>query len=84
MLYKAQTGGASGKEHTCQCRRYKRRGSLCQEDPLEEGMATTPIFLPGESHGKRSLVGYSAWGPKESDITKVTSHKLLHMISIKV
>ena len=32
---------------------------LGQEDPLEEGMATTPVFLPGESHGQRSLVGYS-------------------------
>jgi len=25
---------------------------------LEEGMATTPVFLPGESHGQRSLAGY--------------------------
>ena len=33
---------------------------LGQEDPLKEGMATpTPVFLPGESHGQRSLVGYS-------------------------
>ena len=30
-----------------------------QEDPLEESMATTPVFLPGESHGQRSLVGYN-------------------------
>jgi len=28
---------------------------LGQEDPLEEEMATTPVFLPGESHGQRSL-----------------------------
>ena len=34
------------------------------EDPLEEGMATTPVFLPGESHGQGSLVGYSPSGPK--------------------
>ena len=27
-------------------------------------------FLPGESHGQRSLAGYSPWGPKESDTTK--------------
>ena len=33
--------------------------SLGQADPLEEGMTTTPVFLPGESHGQRSLVGYS-------------------------
>ena len=26
---------------------------------------TTPVFLPGESHGQRSLVGYSPWGRKE-------------------
>ena len=35
-------------------------GSLGWEDPLEESMATTPVFLPGESHGQRSLTGYSA------------------------
>ena len=33
--------------------------SLGWEDPLEESMATTPVFLPGESHEQRSLVGYS-------------------------
>ena len=31
--------------------------SLGQEDPLEKEMATSPVFLPGESHGWRSLVG---------------------------
>ena len=37
--------------------------SLGGEDPLQKGMAThTPVFLPGESHGQRSLVGYSPWG----------------------
>ena len=39
------------------------------EDPLEKGMAT-PVFLPGESHGQRSLEGYSPWGHKESDMTE--------------
>ena len=37
-----------------------------QEDPLEEGMQPTPAFLPGESHGQRSLVGYSPSDHKES------------------
>ena len=32
--------------------------SLDREDPLEEVMATTPVFLPGEFHGQRSLEGY--------------------------
>ena len=30
----------------------------------------TPILLPGESHGQRSLVGYSPWGRQESDTTE--------------
>ena len=38
--------------------------SLGQEDPLEKEIA---VLLPGESHGGRSLVGYSPWGRKESD-----------------
>ena len=41
-------------------------GSLGQEDALERGMEPTPVFLPGESHGQRSLPGYSPKGRKES------------------
>ena len=44
--------------------------SLSREDPLEKEMATTPVLLPGKSHGLRSLVGYSPWGRKESDTTE--------------
>ena len=33
-------------------------------------MATIPVFLPGEFHGQRSLVGYSPWGCKELDMTE--------------
>ena len=36
--------------------------SLGWEDSLEKGMATTPVFLSGEFHRQRSLVGYSSWG----------------------
>ena len=42
------------------------------EDPREEEMASTPVFLPGESHGERSLVGYSPSSRKESDMTEMT------------
>ena len=42
------------------------------QDPLEEGMATTPVFFSGEFYGQRSLVGYSPWGHKELDMTEVT------------
>ena len=44
--------------------------SLGWEDPLEEDMATHSSILPGESHGQRSLAGYSPWGRKESDLTE--------------
>ena len=44
--------------------------SLGWEGPLENGMATTPVFLPGESHGQRSLAGYSPLGHKELDMTE--------------
>ena len=40
------------------------------EDPLEKEMATHPSVLARESHGQRSLVGYSPWGRKESDTTE--------------
>ena len=38
--------------------------SLGQEDSLDKEMATHSVFLPGKSHGQRSLVGYSPWGCK--------------------
>ena len=47
--------------------------SLGQENTLEEGM-NTPVFLPGEFHGQRSLVGYSPWSHKESDSTEQLTH----------
>ena len=33
-------------------------------------MQPTPVFLPGKSHGRRSLVGFSPWGREESDTTE--------------
>ena len=63
-------GGASGKEPSCQCRRHKQCLILGWEDPLEEGMVTTPVFLLGGSHGQRSLAGCSPQARKESDTTE--------------
>ena len=57
--------------------------SLGREDPLKEGTAThssiqySPVFLPGESHGQRSLAGYSPWAGKETDTTeRLNSNKI--------
>ena len=38
---------------------------------------STPVFLPEESHGQRSLAGYNSWGHKESDTTVVTEYTLI-------
>ena len=51
--------------------------SLGQGDPLEEGMAIHCGVLPGESHGQRSLAGYSPLGHKQPDMTEVTYALLL-------
>ena len=40
------------------------------------GWQSTPVFLPGESHGQRGLVGYSPGGHKESDTTEQLTHTL--------
>ena len=37
--------------------------------PWRMAWQPTPVFLPGKSHGQRSLAGYSPWGCRESDIT---------------
>ena len=57
-------GGARGKDAACQWRRDKR----CRFDPWggkthwRRKWQPTPVFFPGESHGQRSLMGYSSWG----------------------
>ena len=58
--------GLSGKESTCQGR---RPGSdpWVWRIPWRRAWQPTPVFLPGESHGQRCLVGYSPWGRKESN-----------------
>ena len=59
----------SGKEHICQFRRHMRCGfdPWVGKIPWRRTWQPIPVFLPGESHGQRSLVGYSPWGRKESE-----------------
>ena len=44
----------------------------------EKDWQSTPVFLPGESHGQRSLAGYSPWGHKQLDTTEATGHTSTH------
>ena len=50
--------------------------SLGRKDPLEEGMATHSSILAWEIPGQRSLVGYSPWSQKESDMTERLTQRL--------
>ena len=65
----------SGKESTCQCRRCKRHGfdPWVRKIPWRTEWQPAPVFLSGKSHEQRSLVGYSPWSHKESDITEQLS-----------
>ena len=49
--------------------------SLSREDPCRKKWQPTPVFLPGESHGQRSLEGYSSWGGNELDMTEGLNNK---------
>ena len=61
-------GGARGKEPTCQCRRHKRCGfnSWVQKISFRRAWQPTSVFLPGKSHGQRSLVSYTVHGVTKS------------------
>ena len=57
----APSSGGSGKEPTCQCARHKTLSldPWVRKIPWRRKWQPTPVFLTGESHGQRSLVGYS-------------------------
>ena len=66
-------GSSDGKESACNA------GNLCSipglgKIPWRKAWQPTPVFLPGESHGQRRLVGYSPFGCKESDMTEQLTH----------
>ena len=60
-LQRGLPAGANGKELTCQCRRHKRFrfDPWVGKIPWRGKWQPTPVFLPGKSHGQRSLAGYS-------------------------
>ena len=63
----------SGKESTCRCRSLRRCGfnPWLGKTPWRKKWQPAPVFLPGESHGQKSLVAYSSsWDCKESDMTE--------------
>ena len=72
---------------------HGRRGRRCGFDPwvgkipCRRAWQPTPLFLPRESHGQRSLKGYSPWGCKELDTTEHThthTHTHTHCVYIYI
>ena len=62
----------SGKESACYCKRHRRWrfDPWVGKIPWGRKWQPTLVFLPGKFHEQRSLVGYSPWGCKESDMTE--------------
>ena len=77
-------GGASGKESAFEFRRCKRRGfdPWVGKIPWRRKWQPTPVFLPRNFLGQRSLASYSLQGHKESDMTEHThthTHSSKHL-----
>ena len=80
-------GGTSGKEPACQHRKPKRLGfnPWMGRSPGGRAWQPTPVFSPGESHGERSLVGYSSifawripWREEPGGLQSIGSHTIGH------
>ena len=73
-LTRCEEGFPSGEwwRTACQCGRCKRCGfdPWVGKIPWRREWQPVPVFLPGKSHGQRSLVGHSLWDHKESDMTE--------------
>ena len=66
----------SGQESACNAGDAGNIGSIpgLERSPGKKAWKPTPVFLPGESHWQRSLVGYRPEGRKHSDTTEATEH----------
>ena len=58
-------GGTSGKEPASSVGDSRDKGSIPGSGSWRREWLSTPVFLPGESHGQRSLAGYIPWGGEE-------------------
>ena len=76
LWHVAFIGGSDGKESACNAEDPGSNSGLVI--PPGEGNGYTPVFLPGEFHGQRSLVGYSPRGHKELNITEQLTLSLFH------
>jgi len=70
------SGGVGSKGPACRRRRRKRHrcDPRVGKIPWRRAWQPAPVFLPGESHGQRSLAGCSPWSLAESDSTEASEH----------
>ena len=68
----------SGKESTCQCRRHGFNPWV-GKIPWRMKWQSTPVLLPGKSHGQMCLISYSPWGLRESDTTEQIHFQFLSL-----
>ena len=66
--------------YSCKSHRRHEFDSWARKIPWRRIWQPTAVFLPGESHGPRSLAGYSPWGRKESDTTEATKHSIPYIM----
>ena len=70
----------SSKESVCQCRRQRHRFDPWVRKALwRKKWQPAPVFLPGEFHGQRSLLGYSPWGRRELDMNGTGIQQYHHL-----
>ena len=69
MIVSGLPGGSDDKESPCHAGDADSIPGLGRS-PGEREWQPTPVFLPGEFHGQRSLAGYSPWSPRELDTTE--------------
>ena len=73
-LFAWLTRWLSSKEPACQCRRHEFNPWVGKM-PWRRKWQPTPVFLPGKSHGQRSLAGYNPWGHKRVGHNLVTKQQ---------
>ena len=69
LQYSWASSGSGGKESTCNVGHLGLIPGLGRTPGRRERLPV-PVFLPGNSQGQRTLVGYSPWCHKESDTTE--------------
>ena len=70
---------------TCQCRRHRSDPWVgVGKIPWRRKWQPTPVLLPGKFHELRTLVGYSPWGRKESDMTEQLHFHFLSLFKVQI